>query len=89
MRTIVAAAVAVVLALSACGTSDVERDTFASALRDNTDLKDREVDCVVEKTYGALDQDAINDLYTAADRDDLADGDQKKFESIVKGCVTA
>jgi uncharacterized tellurite resistance protein B-like protein len=87
VRTIVAAAVALGIALAACGTSDVERDTFRSALRENTDLRDGEVDCVVRETYEALDQEAINDLYTAADREDLPDRDEQRFEAIVEDCV--
>jgi len=87
VRSIAAVVFALLLATVACGSSDVERDTFSDALAERTDLTKAQVTCVVNKTYDAFDQDAINDLYTSSDRKDLADKDEQQFEKIVKGCV--
>ena len=88
MKWIAGAALAVLLCgAAACGSSDVKADTFKSALKDRTDLTNAEATCVVTKTYKAFDQAAINDLYTASDQKDLDASDQKKFETIVEGCV--
>ena len=87
MKPITAVAFALLLALSACGSSDVSKDSFRSALDDRTDLTKAQVSCVVDDTFDTFDQDAINDLYTSSDRKDLADKDEQQFEKIVKGCV--
>ena len=87
MRRTVALAIALLLALAACGSSDVDAKAFKKGLDDRTDLKPTEINCVVDKTFATFDQDAINDLYTAADRKDVADKDEQQFEKIVKGCV--
>jgi hypothetical protein len=87
VRSITAVAFAVLLAAVACGSSDVSRDSFSSALQERTELTKAQVTCVVDKTFDAFDQDAINDLYTASDRKDVANADEKRFEKIVEGCV--
>jgi hypothetical protein len=87
VRSISAVVFAIALAAVACGSSDVSRDSFSSALEDRTDLTKAEVNCVVDKTFDTFDQDAINDLYTAADVSDVSDADEKAFEKIVEGCV--
>jgi hypothetical protein len=89
VKTIAAVAFVVLLAgVAACGSSDVDADDFRSALNDRTDLKAREVDCVVDATFDQFDQETINELYTASDREDLSDAAEKRFERIVEGCVT-
>jgi hypothetical protein len=88
VKPIAALAVGLLLAgAAACGSSDVDADTFRSALQDRTDLTAAEARCVVDETFAVFEQDAINDLYTASDREDLADGDEQRFEEIVEGCV--
>jgi hypothetical protein len=77
----------VLVGAAACGTSDVKADTFKNALKDRTELTDAEATCVVDKTYDTFDQDVINDLYTASDREDLDNKDEQRFEKIVEGCV--
>lgn len=86
MRTIAAVAVAL-LAVAACGTSDVKADTFRKALDERTELTKAQIRCVVDKTYTTFEQPEINDLYTASDRKDLPDGDETRFEKIIEGCV--
>ena len=87
MKRTLALAVALLIAVAACGSSDVDEDAFRKGLSDRTDLTKSEVDCVVDKTFDTFDQSAINDLYTAADRKDVADSDEQQFEKIVKDCV--
>ena len=87
MKPITAVAFALLLALSACGSSDVSKDSFRSALDDRTDLTKAQLDCVVDDTFTTFDQDAINDLYTASDKKDVADADEQKFQKIVEGCL--
>jgi hypothetical protein len=87
VKPITAVAFALLLVLSACGSSDVSKDSFRSALDDRTDLTKAQLDCVVEDTFDTFDQDAINDLYTASDKKDVADKDEQKFQKIVEGCL--
>ena len=87
MKPITAVAFALLLAVAACGSSDVSKDSFRSALDDRTDLTKAQLDCVVDDTFSTFDQDAINDLYTASDQEDVADTDEQKFQKIVEGCL--
>jgi hypothetical protein len=87
VRSIAAVVFALLLATVACGSSDVERETFSDALDERTELTKAQVTCVVNETFDTFDQDAINDLYTSSERKDLADKDEQQFEKIVAGCV--
>jgi hypothetical protein len=87
VRSIAAVVFALLLATAACGSSDVERETFSDALEERTDLTKAQVTCVVNETFDTFEQDAINDLYTSSERKDLADKDEQRFEKIVAGCV--
>jgi hypothetical protein len=87
VKPITAVAFALLLVLTACGSSDVSEDSFRSALDDRTDLTKAQLDCVVDDTFSTFDQDAINDLYTASDQKDVADADEQKFQKIVEGCL--
>jgi len=87
VKPITAVVFALLLAAAACGSSDVTKDSFSSALEERTDLTKAQVRCVVDETFDSFDQDAINDLYTASDTDDVADADEQEFQKIVEGCV--
>lgn len=86
-----AAALALVslpVALGACSSDDVNRETFTSELRDKANLDGDVASCITERLYDELDQGDINDLYEAAPNE-AAPRAREVFEEASAQCRSA
>ncbi len=86
----IGAVLAVLLSVGAagCGTNDIDQSKFASELQKKADLTPTQARCVARKVYAELDQEVINELYSANAEEDLPRGTADTFRGFVQGCVT-
>ncbi|HMJ75845.1 MAG TPA: hypothetical protein VK507_07725, partial [Iamia sp.] len=83
-----AAPAVVALGLAACGGgTDVSKEDLSSELQEGGDLSEAEASCVTDRVFDELEQDQINELYTADDDDALDAETAQLFTAVGVECA--
>jgi hypothetical protein len=84
--TIVAATIAAVLMLGACGNTDANADDVHDILTD-AGANEEQADCAAEGIDDELDQGELNDLAGADSIDDIPDAIDEKITPVLDRCL--
>lgn len=84
--TIVAATIAAVLVLGACGNTDANADDVRDILTD-AGASEEQADCAADGIDDELDQDELNDLAGAESVDDVPNEIDEKITPVLERCL--
>lgn len=84
--TIVAATIAAVLVLGACGNTDANADDVRDILTD-AGASEEQADCAADGIDDELDQDELNDLAGANSIDDIPNDIDEKITPVLDRCL--
>ncbi|HEY8544665.1 MAG TPA: hypothetical protein VIL36_06445 [Acidimicrobiales bacterium] len=83
---IVAASIAAVLVLGACGSTDASEDDVHDVLTE-AGANDEQADCAAGEIADELTQSELNDLAGADTPEDIPDDIQEKIDPILERCL--
>lgn len=84
--TIVAATIAAVLVLGACGNTDANADDVRDILTD-AGASEEQADCAADGIDDELDQDELNDLAGAESVDEVPNEIDEKITPVLERCL--